>query len=88
MAQLNFNRELANLRVNLTNIDISEGYATLGKLKGNSLVHGAEENNLLPSQTINNDQSEEALAGAAAMLSLLPLQTKLTLRWLQRPSSG
>ena len=39
--------------------------------KSNSSLHGAGENNLLPWQTINSDQSEVALAGAATTLSLV-----------------
>ena len=34
-------------------------------------VHGAGENNLLPSQTIYSDQNEEVLSSAGAMTSLL-----------------
>ena len=34
-------------------------------------LHGPEENNLLPSQTINSDHSEESLTGATTTLSLL-----------------
>ena len=34
-------------------------------------MHRAEENNMLPLQTITSDDNEEILAGAAATLSLL-----------------
>ena len=37
-------------------------------------LHWAGENNLLPLQTVNSDQSEEALAHATATLSLLSLK--------------
>ena len=65
--------ELANLGVSLTNIDMKEGFGSQSKSKSNSPLHGAGENNLLSSQIINSDQSEEALAGAAATMSLLSL---------------
>ena len=34
-------------------------------------MHGAKENNVLPSQTITSDENEEALAGTATTLSLI-----------------
>ena len=71
MAQPKVNRELANLGVNFTNIDINEGYATQSKSKCNTPLHRARENNLLPSQTINNHHGEEALTGATTTSSLL-----------------
>ena len=56
MAHSKVNRELANLGVNFTNIDINKGYATLSTSKGSSLLNVVGENNLLPSQIINSDQ--------------------------------
>ena len=50
---------------------MNEGYASWNKLKTNSLLHGVGENNLQPQQTINSNQSEEALAVVATMTSLL-----------------
>ena len=50
---------------------MNEGHTIQSKLKRNSLLHGAGENNLLPLQTINSDQNEETLAGAATTMSLL-----------------
>ena len=41
------------------------------KLKNNSAIHGKEENNLLPSQTITGADSEEALASPRVTLTLL-----------------
>ena len=72
MAQSKVNKELAN-RVSLTNIDLNESYAAWDKWKSNSPLHGEGENSLLPLQTINSDQSDEALAGVATMMSLLSL---------------
>ena len=55
----------------LTSTDMSEGYITHSKPKASLAMHRAEENNVLPSQTITNNDNEEALAGAATRLSLL-----------------
>ena len=65
------NRELANLEDDLMSTDMNEGYATWSKLKNNSSMCEAEENSLLPSQTIPSDDTDEALAGAATAVSLL-----------------
>ena len=71
MTQSNVNRKLANLGVSLINVDASKGYLTQSKSKTNSPLHGVRDNNLLSLQTINNNQSEEALSGAANSTSLL-----------------
>ena len=71
MAQAKVNRGLANLGADLTSTDMSKGYITHSKYKINSVMYGAEENNVLPSQTITSDDNEEALAGIAAKLILL-----------------
>ena len=73
MAEPKVNRELVNLGVNFTDIDINKGYAIPKISKGNSPLNGAGKDNLLPLQTINSDQSEEALAGATTALSHLSL---------------
>ena len=70
MAQSKVNRELDDVRGSLTNIDINVGYVTESKLKSNSPLHGVGENNLLPLQTINSDQNEEALVGVSTTISL------------------
>ena len=54
---------------------MSEGYVTQSKLKKNSAVCEAEENNLPLPQTKTSDGSEEALAGTAVTLSLLSPST-------------
>ena len=71
MAPAKMNRDLANMGADLTSTDMSEGYVTQSKSKSNSTICGAEENNLLPSQTTISDDNEEVLAGAATTLSLL-----------------
>ena len=76
MVQSKVYRELVNLGANLTNIDISEDYATQSISQSDSSLYGAGENNLLPSKTINSDQGEEALAAASAALSLLSTPKK------------
>ena len=54
-----------------TSTDMSEGYITHSKSRIYSASQGTEENNVLPLQTMTSDDNEEALAGAAAALSLL-----------------
>ena len=71
MVQAKVSRELANLGADLTSTDMSTGYVTWSKLKNNSATHGAEENNLLPSQTIASGDNGETLAGAATKFSSL-----------------
>ena len=73
MAQAKVNRDLADLEPDLTSPDMRKDFVRQGKLKINSMIHRAEENNVPPSQTIISDNKEEALAGAATTLSLLPL---------------
>ena len=70
MLQVKVNRELTNLGADLTSTDMSEGYVTQSKPKNNSTIHGAEENNVLPLQTITSDDNEEPLAGTATTLSV------------------
>ena len=65
------NRECASLGADLTSTDMSEGYVTYSKSKASSVMHGTEENNVLPSQTINSDDKEGNLAGTVTTLSLL-----------------
>ena len=74
MVQEKVNRELANLGADMTSKDMSKD-VTWSKSKNNSIIHGAGENNL-PLQTITSDNNEEALAGAAAAMSLLSPPTK------------
>ena len=69
MAQAKVNRELANLEADLNRTYMSKGYIAQSKLKINSAIHGTEENNVLTSET--SDDNEEALAGAATTLNLL-----------------
>ena len=71
MAQAKVIRELASLGTDLTSTDMSDGYLTQSKSRASSMKHGAEENNVLPSQTITSDDNEEDLASAATALSLL-----------------
>ena len=69
------NRELASLGADLTSTHVSKGYVTCCKSEINSAIHGAEENNVLPLQTITSDGNEEALAGVAVALGLLSPST-------------
>ena len=55
---------------------MNKGYATQSKFKSNSPLHGAEENNVLPLQTINSEQNEEAIAATAATTNLLSPSNK------------
>ena len=71
ITQSKVNRQLVNLRISLPNVNMNEGYATQSKLKTSSPLHWVGESNLLPLQTIYSNQSEEALASAAPMISLL-----------------
>ena len=71
MAQSKVNSELASLGVSFTDIDKHKRYATQSKLKVNSPLHRVGENNLLPSETMNSNQNEEAVTAAAAMMNLL-----------------
>ena len=70
MVQAKVNRELAGLGADLTSADMSESYITCSK-KASSAMHWAEENNVLPSQTIASDNNEEALDCEATTLCLL-----------------
>ena len=54
---------------------MNQGYVTWSKLNINSAIHRTEENNVLPLQTTKGNDKEEALAGAAAALSLLSSPT-------------
>ena len=56
MAQAKVNRELEYLRADLTSTDMSKGYVTQSKLKNTSAIHWAEENTVLPSQTITSNK--------------------------------
>ena len=71
MVQAKVNRELASLGADLSSSDMNEGYITCSKSKINSVIHGAEENNVLPSQTMTSNDNKETLAGAAITMSLL-----------------
>ena len=71
MAQPKVNKELAGLGVTCTNVDKNEDYATQSKLRTNSPLHGARENNWVTSQTIIKNQISEASASAADRTSLL-----------------
>ena len=73
LAQPKVNRDLVCLGVNFTDIDINGGYATWSKSKGNSPLHWAGTNNLLPFQNINSDHGAEALTGVTTALSLSSL---------------
>ena len=69
--QAKVNRELRKVGANLTCTDMSEGCITWHNSKIDSEIYGAEENNVLPLQTITSDDYEEALAGAPTTLNLL-----------------
>ena len=71
MVKTTVNREYASLGADLTSTNMSEGYITCHKSKARSTMHGAEEHNVLPLQTITSDDNVEALAGSAVTLSLL-----------------
>ena len=70
MVQSKVNRELVNFGGDLTSTNMNEGSVTQIKSKNNLTIHGAEESDLLPLQTITSDYNEEALAVAATTLSL------------------
>ena len=70
MAQPKVNRGLVNLGVNFTDVDVSDSYTTQSKSRDNSPLKGTGENNLLPLQTINSGNSEEAVTGATPASSL------------------
>ena len=70
MAQANVNRELTGLGANLTSTDVYKGNLTCSQSKVNSTVQDTEKNNVLPWEPYHND-TKDALAGAAATLSLL-----------------
>ena len=72
IAQGKGNRDLGHLGAFLTSTNISKGYITCSISKGSSSMHWVEENNVLPLQTIDN---EEDLTGAATILSLLTAPT-------------
>ena len=83
MAQVKANRKLASLGADLLSTDVSKGYITCIKTKISSAVQNAEENNVLASQGITNNDNEGALTGAVIALSLLsPLLTSQTTRIL------
>ena len=77
MVQANVNRELTCLEADLTRTDVNEVYITCSISKASSAMHGAEGNNVLPSQTITNYDNEEVLAGTSAALSLLLFPQKI-----------
>ena len=85
MVQAKVNREWESLGADLTSTDIIEGYIAYSKSKASSVMCWAEENNMLPLQTITSDNNEEALVSAAAALSLLlPLLTTQPARIIAR----
>ena len=67
MAQQKVNRQLANLGAGT---NMNEWYAMGNTSKSNSPLFEAGKNNLLPLQTIHNDENEEASADATTMVSL------------------
>ena len=69
--QAKFNRELPGLGADLTSTDVNEGYIKHIKSKTNSMVPDTETNNVLPPQEPAHNDNDDALAGAAAALSLL-----------------
>ena len=60
MAQAKANRKLTSLEADLTSTDMSEGYITCSRSKAGTAMHGAEKNNVLPSQAITSSDNEEA----------------------------
>ena len=68
---LNLNRKLAGLDADLTSTDVNKGYKTHSKSKINSTVQDTEEDNVLPLQKPPHSNNKDALASAAATLSLL-----------------
>ena len=75
MMQENVNRELASLGAKLTSANVNDGYITYSKSNINSMVQDTEENKVLPPQEPTHNDNEDALAGAAATLSLLSPST-------------
>ena len=71
MAKSKVTRNLANLGVSVTNVDMNEGYSPQSKLRTNSTLHWVGENNLLSLQTIISNQTDGVLAGVTNRTSVL-----------------